>query len=97
MQLEFYTPQPGTFKGTTYFRELGSDKYVPIEALDNNKQIILLHLFNDDSRIHKYIVYLRANNIITMSDILTRCIEKFFPKLDHIWDIDETKLNIETH
>jgi hypothetical protein len=95
MQLEFFTPAPGTFQGTTFFRELGSDKYVPIDQLDPNKQNILFQLFLDNNLIRKYIVFLRTKGVISLPEILSKCIERYFPKLDHVLDVDENKLNIE--
>ena len=95
MKIEFYTPAPGCFKNTTYFRELNSNEYKPIEALDTNTQNILFRLFLSDSRIHKYIVHLRTKGLLAVPEIVARCIVKFFPKLDHVWDIDERNLNLE--
>ncbi len=95
MQIEFYTPAPGCFNGTTFFRPLGSDKYIPIEQLDANTQRLIYMLFNDNNTIHKYIQYLKDHGITELIEVLSKCIVRFFPKLDHVWDIDESKLNIE--
>jgi hypothetical protein len=95
MQIEFFTPAPGIFNATTYFREPNSSEYKPIEALDLNKQNILFHLFLNDTRIHKYIIHLRSTGIVSVTDIVTKCIVRFFSKLDKVWDIDENNLNIE--
>jgi hypothetical protein len=95
MQIEFFSPNPGCFSGTTFFRELGSDKYHTLDSLDSNKQKLIYLLLMDNKETRKYIVYLNAKGIKDETKVLEMVIIKFFGRLDPIWDIDGNKLNFD--
>jgi hypothetical protein len=97
MRMEFFKPAPGIFTETTFFRELGSDKYIPVSSLDENKQRIIYMLFIDNKTIAPYIKYLKQRGIDNMLEVISMCIVRYFPKLNKTWDIDGNNLNIETN
>lgn len=93
--MEFYKPDPKCFNNGSVFRVPESIDYLPLENIDDNIINILFTKFIDNNLIHKYIKYLDANGIKDIREIVYRCINRFFPKLDHNWDINDTNLNIE--
>jgi hypothetical protein len=96
MKIEFYTPQVGCFNQTTYFKESGSNKFIPLKSMDINTQKIIYLIFQDNSIINKYIHTLKSKGITDRLQILESVVGKYFSKLDHVWDIDNEILHFET-
>lgn len=94
MNGEFYSPEPGTSSATTYFIKQGSKELIPVKSLSLNEQDCLIRDLMNDDLIRKFIKKLLIKRI-DRSEILEKCGARFFPKLDHVLDVDENKLNIE--
>ena len=95
MQLEFYTPKPGCFNGTTFFRELGSGEWKPIDQIDENKQRIIFELLRDNRDTKQRINTLRRNGIQSIPEILKHIIPIVWGRLTPVPDINNTHLNFE--
>lgn len=95
MRIEFFVPAPNCFTHEIYFREEGKQEMYSIDQLDSNSLSIIYHKIINHPITLKTVKYLQSRKITDKIEVIRRVIIKHFPKLNHTWDIDDDKLNIE--